>query len=149
MQGLYIQWTYPAQVGQRVAFGTFVVENSTSAPFRIISVTVTNNPKGLVVHTGMYPVSKKSIGIKVGWVPVRLTPFRIAPGSGGWAEVIVNERATMAGVFTIQGVLMRYIWKGHTYQAYLRDQFTLCTGPEAKQRCYKPIPPPPTQWPGG
>lgn len=140
-----IQTTYGARVQQRFTFGGFVFANDTGAPYTIQAVDVTNVPGGLTVHTFIFRVPRHgAIGALEGWVRASGPP--VVVGVHQVWEPLVEVKARTVGVFTIQGVIIRYRWHNGQYGMYVPDQFTLCAGPNAHAECSQLLRPPPRQW---
>jgi hypothetical protein len=144
--GLATQTQYLGRVHQHVSFGGFDFTNTSPAAYTVLSVVPTNRPSSLHLRVGLYRIpARGAIGAAAAWVPLDRPPLVVRPGQA-W-EPIVEAEPMRRGLFTIDGVLMTYEWQGHVYETYVRDQFTLCVGPEAQRTCQRPLAVPPASWP--
>lgn len=97
----------------------------------VISIEPTNLPKGIsfsfigfssessigAVTSNDYVKSKEKMGL-------RSAPLKITGDSSKY-KPIIKVSANKPGVYTIQGLLITYKWKGKLYRDYYRDQFSL------------------------
>lgn len=137
---------------QEPMFGGGPFQNKTGSPITVLDVKPTNIPDGLqIVTIGL--ISSAGIGavdymdflqgkIETTHTDTVLTGrVQIPANSSRYFQPVVVCKATKSGTFVIQGLLITYQWRGHTYRDYFPDQFCVSTLENA------PDPdPPPTQW---